>query len=354
MRRQCCRSVIRMIIFTILSAAVRDRLNSVRRQEPHALVPAKKKFILMEDFKHYGERYSIDYHFPLHDRETALHVPVLHGNVEEMTLGSGISLTQSDVQVLEPYETSSCHESPLYMLVVLEGHVVISHYGQQYSIGAGTTYVSRLSSHHAMMVRHLAGHKLRTLSLGVYPGEAWQSSLLKSLLREWQFNNAPPMTWQIPDYLLAGLARAQHGSATGVARQLILEGLIMQLLGHGLSQQEIINRPSEFAQRCEHQRLENIRKLLEQAPEKEYTLNGLAQQAAMSPSSLRSKFRLAYGCTIFDFLRDCRLALAHRYLLEGHSVQQAAWMSGYQHATNFSTAFRRRYGIPPVDIRRTR
>lgn len=50
----------------------------------------------------------------------------------------------------------------------------------------------------------------------------------------------------------------------------------------------------------------------------------LAALAAMSPSSLRSKFRQRYGCTLFDYLRDCRLALARRYLLEGHSVQQAA------------------------------
>jgi AraC-like DNA-binding protein len=59
----------------------------------------------------------------------------------------------------------------------------------------------------------------------------------------------------------------------------------------------------------------------------------------MSSSSLRSKFRQAYGCSVFDYLRDCRLARARGYLLEGYSVQQAAWMSGYQHATNFSTAF---------------
>lgn len=323
-------------------------------QESNALVPAQKKFILIEDFKRYGERYGIDYHFPQQCNATAPLAPILHGEVEEMMLGSGISLTQSDVQVLAPYETLSCHDSPLYMLVMLEGSVIISHAGQQYSIGSGMTFATCLLSHHAMMVRHVAGHKLRTLSLGVYPCEAWHNSLIGTLLREWKFSSAPPRVWQVPDYLLAGLTRAQHNSSTGVARQLIVEGLIMQLLGHGLNQQESTAKPEGFARRCESQRLENIRKLLTQSPEKEYSLNGLAQQAAMSVSSLRSKFRLAYGCTIFDFLRDCRLALAHRYLLEGHSVQQAAWMSGYQHATNFSTAFRRRYGISPVEIRRPR
>ncbi|UJL40697.1 helix-turn-helix domain-containing protein [Salmonella enterica subsp. enterica serovar Infantis] len=44
----------------------------------------------------------------------------------------------------------------------------------------------------------------------------------------------------------------------------------------------------------------------------------------MSPSSLRCKFRHAYGCTVFDYLRDCRPARARRYLMEGYSVQQAA------------------------------
>ncbi|WP_150185643.1 helix-turn-helix transcriptional regulator, partial [Enterobacter bugandensis] len=60
------------------------------------------------------------------------------------------------------------------------------------------------------------------------------------------------------------------------------------------------------------------------------------------------------GCTLFDYLRDCRLALARRYLLEGPSVQQAAWMCGYQHAPNFATAFRRHYGISPGDVRKLR
>ena len=323
-------------------------------QDSKALVSAQKKLILIEDFKRYGERYGIDYHFPQQPSHTRSQVAILHGDVEEMTLGSGISLTQSDVQVLEPYETLSSHDSPLYMLVVLEGNVVVSHHKQQYPLRSGMTFATRLSSHHAMMVRHIAGHKLRTLSLGVYPGDAWHSSLMGALLQEWQFDRTSPLTWQIPDYLLTGLTQAQHHSGTGVARQLILEGLIMQLLGHGLNQQEKAVKPVAPAPRYEYQRLENIRKLIEQSPEKAYSLNGLALQAAMSPGSLRSKFRLAYGCTLFDFLRDCRLALAYRHLLEGHSVQQAAWMSGYQHATNFSTAFRRRYGISPVDIRRPR
>ncbi|MBS8269498.1 AraC family transcriptional regulator [Halomonas litopenaei] len=35
---------------------------------------------------------------------------------------------------------------------------------------------------------------------------------------------------------------------------------------------------------------------------------------------------------------------------QGASVQQAAFESGYSHASNFSTAFRRRFGVSPRDV----
>ncbi|MEA5720434.1 hypothetical protein ONQ97_27160, partial [Salmonella enterica subsp. enterica serovar Virginia] len=42
----------------------------------------------------------------------------LHGDIEEIALPGGICITRSDVHVLQPYETTSRHSSPLYMLVV--------------------------------------------------------------------------------------------------------------------------------------------------------------------------------------------------------------------------------------------
>ena len=157
--------------------------------------------------------------------------------------------------------------------------------------------------------------------------------------------------WPVAGYLLSGLHHPLHNTLSGLPRQLMLEGAMLQLLGHGLQlrMQDRGIRPLPMA--AQHNRLETVRQMLEQHPEKEYSLNELAQLAAMSSSSLRSKFRQAYGHSVFDYLRDCRLALARRYLQQGYSVQQAAWMSGYQHATNFSTAFRRRYGIAPSDVR---
>ncbi|RUA22587.1 AraC family transcriptional regulator [Billgrantia gudaonensis] len=66
----------------------------------------------------------------------------------------------------------------------------------------------------------------------------------------------------------------------------------------------------------------------------------------MSPSTLRDKFRRA--CSIvFGYLQECRLSKARQLPRRGYSVQQTAHLCGYRHATNFATAFRRRFGYPP-------
>lgn len=307
------------------------------------------RLFCVEDFIGFGERYGIDYRFPQLQDAGAIGSPVLHGDVEEMTLSSGISLTHSDVRVLQPYETTSRHSSPLYILVVLEGCVTLTLNGREYVVRPGMAFSSRLSEEQVMNARHDADSTLKTLSFGVYPDDARRESLLESLLRQWQSLNSPTVVWQVPGFLLSGIAHAQQQGQCALSRKLLLEGVMYQLLGQGLSQCQQ-NAPS----RPEHARLERVRSLLEQSPEQDFTLAQLAAVAAMSQSSLRSKFRRRYGCTLFDYLRDCRLALARRYLLEGHSVQQAAWMCGYQHATNFSTAFRRRYGLSPGEVRKPR
>ena len=59
----------------------------------HNPTAATKKTFSVADFKVFGERYGIDYRFPLLTDTSANTSPVLHGDVEEMILPSGISLT---------------------------------------------------------------------------------------------------------------------------------------------------------------------------------------------------------------------------------------------------------------------
>lgn len=313
-----------------------------------------KRLFSTEDFFDFGERYGIDYRFPhlssCRERGKEKRI-VVQGDIEEMTLSSGLCLTNSNVQVLQPYESMSLHHCPLYTLVLLEGCVTLRLGGKEFIVRSGMAFSTRLGDQLIMNARHLANHHLRTVSLGVHPHNAAQQPLLSSLLSEWERDGYPAFLWQIPGYLLSGLRHALE-APPGLSRQFMLEGAMLQLLGHGLSFGQRGGRETRRqSPPGEQYRLESVRRLLAQQPEKNYTLGELAHLAAMSPSSLRAKFRLVYGRPVFEYLRDCRLELARRYLAQGYSVQQAAWMSGYQHATNFATAFRRRYGIAPSDAR---
>jgi hypothetical protein len=112
-----------------------------------------KRLFCVEDFIGFGERYGIDYRFPQLTDADAITSPVLHGDVEEMTLSSGISLT---IQMCaQPYETTSRHSSPLYMLVVLEGSVMALN-GEEYVVRSGMAFSSRLSTQQVMRVTMLA------------------------------------------------------------------------------------------------------------------------------------------------------------------------------------------------------
>ncbi|MBD5702515.1 AraC family transcriptional regulator, partial [Citrobacter freundii] len=98
----------------------------------------------VSEFMDFGERYGIDYRFPLLAQRPDLPSgsPVLQGEIEEMTLPCGMCVTHSDVQVLQPYETTSRHDSPLYMLVVLEGCVILTLNGQEHVVRSGMAFSS--------------------------------------------------------------------------------------------------------------------------------------------------------------------------------------------------------------------
>ena len=211
-------------------------MNKTTTQNEPARQALRKTFSVSE-FMAFGERYGIDYRFPqlLQKPEPPHASPVLRGEVEEMTLPCGMCVTHSDVHVLQPYETTSRHSSPLYMLVVLEGCVALTLNGEQHLVRSGMAFTSRLSEHQAMRARHDADSRLRTLSLGLYPDGTWRDGLLDSLMREWERCQTPTLIWQIPGFLLSGLQYAQQSALSRVSRQLMLEGLILQLFGHGLS-----------------------------------------------------------------------------------------------------------------------
>lgn len=85
-------------------------------------------------------------------------------------------------------------------------------------------------------------------------------------------------------------------------------------------------------------------------------LHELAHSVGLSAKRLNQGFRVVFGTTVFDHLRDARLDQARQLIAEGSDMplKQLAWEMGYGHPTNFISAYRRRFGISPARHRRER
>lgn len=85
-----------------------------------------------------------------------------------------------------------------------------------------------------------------------------------------------------------------------------------------------------------------------------WTVAKLAALAGLSRSIFAARFTKTVGCTPIDYLLRWRMALAKDALSRGDTpLEQLAEQIGYESASAFSTAFRRRVGRPPSEFAKT-
>jgi AraC-like DNA-binding protein len=63
-------------------------------------------------------------------------------------------------------------------------------------------------------------------------------------------------------------------------------------------------------------------------------------------------FKEKTGQSIQEYLIRVRLEESHRLLLQGYSVKEAAVLSGYEDAANYSKMFKKHFGKPPASFKK--
>jgi AraC-like DNA-binding protein len=102
----------------------------------------------------------------------------------------------------------------------------------------------------------------------------------------------------------------------------------------------------------EHRRMARLKALLDSGGDGCRTLAEIAREVGLSASALQRQFRQAYGSSIDEYRREQRLERAWAALEQtGCNVSEVAHAAGYTSAANFSTAFKRRFGISPKLVR---
>lgn len=79
-----------------------------------------------------------------------------------------------------------------------------------------------------------------------------------------------------------------------------------------------------------------------------WSVDALAREAGMSPSSFHRHFRRITALTPVQYRKELQLAEARRLLItEGLSAAEAAFRVGYESPSQFSREYGRRFGLPP-------
>jgi AraC-like DNA-binding protein len=100
-----------------------------------------------------------------------------------------------------------------------------------------------------------------------------------------------------------------------------------------------------------HQRLRFALIAMHEAPQREWTLDGLAKTAGMSRSVFANTFREVVGATPGAYLARWRIGLAQKALLQDKSIKLIAQDVGYGSEAALSRAFKAHAGKSPREWR---
>lgn len=142
----------------------------------------------------------------------------------------------------------------------------------------------------------------------------------------------------------------------GPLHLVFLEGVALQIFAvHAVAAGLIQEGPAEPLSNDARLGIERARERLVADMAHPPGIADLAVEAGLSIRALNAGFRALYGGSVYEVLRDERLEHA-RIAIEmgGLSVKDIATRVGYSHVSNFTSAFTRRYGSPPLRFRRSR
>ncbi len=247
-------------------------------------------------------------------------------------------------------------EKRLKVLLVLEGDSTLSIDGCSIPLGAGcrenecsqgcvvslngtetVEWHGEQSFRHRMIMATLSKSWIQAAGLqDIIPGNCVE--------RGW---TPAPRTVAIAEQLLYPAA------FDGPMYKLYLESRILELIADAIAQisgSEQSAPPGLTLQ--EYRRVRRLRDMLDNEYAAEWSIPAIAMRMGCNANTLQRHFRLAFGSSIFEHLRMSRLREALRALRQdGASVSRAAEIAGYSSQANFSTAFRRVFGISPKACR---
>jgi AraC-like DNA-binding protein len=138
----------------------------------------------------------------------------------------------------------------------------------------------------------------------------------------------------------------------GGLRNLMLEGSIMQLIalqlhsmgGNKAVDNGVIARDKEV--------MYAVKEYLDANFTKDHSLSDLSLQFGINQCKLKKNFKALFGVPVIEYVFNRKMNYAHSLIFDkGMYIAEAAPIVGYKNANHFATAFKRKFGIRPSQLR---
>ncbi|GHG05259.1 cupin domain-containing protein [Thalassotalea marina] len=98
-----------------------------------------------------------------------------------------------------------------------------------------------------------------------------------------------------------------------------------------------------------HPRLSSVIEAIHKEPERPWTVESLAEIAALSRSKFAALFKETVGQPPNNYITDLRVAMAKDLLQKGKSINLIANEVGYEHGSALARVFRKTLGLSPTE-----
>lgn len=98
--------------------------------------------------------------------------------------------------------------------------------------------------------------------------------------------------------------------------------------------------------------IKQIEKKLTEDLQQRFTITELARMYCISPTTLKATFKGVFGVPIFTYIKDYRIRKSASLLLESSaSIMDIAMSVGYRNQSKFSSNFKEKYKLSPLEYR---
>ncbi|RUT79852.1 helix-turn-helix domain-containing protein [Ancylomarina longa] len=149
------------------------------------------------------------------------------------------------------------------------------------------------------------------------------------------------------------LSQIDHASDLGNMAPLYAEGKILELLCLQIKATDCTqNTPQIRLKAVDIKKIKEVSYLLTKNISSPLTIQRLSRMVGLNEKKLKYGFKQVFHQTIFQFHFNHRMALALKLLCDSDlTILEIGIKCGYEYPSHFSTAFKNKYGVSPLQFR---